>query len=139
VASGGKVSVFETVAIDGHTDAELIQQFRKARTTDYEALAGQIRDAAEHLAKRADRRAPGARERILGGFRERFIEIHRRGYFAAAGRALVEQVLRNLESSHGIAAGTKPGRTLQPRAFQHRTWVTRSRPGIDRLASAWLI
>jgi hypothetical protein len=28
---------------------------------------------------------------------------------------------------------------LNPRDFQHRRWVTRPRPGIDRFSSAWLI
>ena len=29
--------------------------------------------------------------------------------------------------------------TLDPAAFQHRRWLTRHRPGIDRMACAWLI
>jgi len=39
---------------------------------------------------------------------------------------------------------TPPGRPaaltrLDPKAFRGRTWVTRPRPGVDRMASAWLI
>src|SRR4029077_16272339 len=39
VASGGQVSVLEASAVDGYTEGELIEQFRKARAADYEALA----------------------------------------------------------------------------------------------------
>src|ERR1051325_9178624 len=45
VASGGQVSALEASAVDGYTDAELVHQFRKLRTAEYEALAGEIRDA----------------------------------------------------------------------------------------------
>jgi hypothetical protein len=31
------------------------------------------------------------------------------------------------------------GSSLDPRDFQHRVWVTRARPGVDRFSSAWLI
>jgi hypothetical protein len=32
-----------------------------------------------------------------------------------------------------------PVTPLDPRRYKRKTWVTRSRPGIDRMASAWLI
>src|SRR4051812_519130 len=41
-ASGGQVSMLEAASVDGHTDAEIMQQFRAARTADYEALAAAI-------------------------------------------------------------------------------------------------
>src|SRR5205814_5820781 len=34
VSSGGQVSVLEALAVDGYTDAELVQQFRAARNAD---------------------------------------------------------------------------------------------------------
>jgi hypothetical protein len=139
VTAGGEVSVFETASLDGHTDAELVRQFRKARTADYEALAAQIRGIREQMSKRARRRGTADRERTLRGLRERFTVIQRRDHFAAAGRAVVEQALRDLESTQPAASGAVASPTLRRRGFLGRIWVTRPRPGIDRLASAWLI
>jgi hypothetical protein len=139
VASGGQVTVVEAAVVDGHTDAELVQQFRKARTADYETLAAHIRTTREQLAKRARRRAPGHRERTLRTLRERFLAIQGRDYFGAAGRALVEQALRDVESTPAVGARSEPAPKLRVSAFRGRTWVTRPRPGVDRMASAWLI
>ena len=36
-------------------------------------------------------------------------------------------------------ASRKSGSPLDVRDYQHRTWVTRPRPGVDRFSSAWLI
>jgi hypothetical protein len=139
VASGGQVSVVEAAVVDGHTDVELVQQFRKARTADYEALAARIRTTREQLAKQPRRRAPGHRERSLRTLRERFLAIQARDYFGAAGRALVEQALRDVESTQAVGARPAPAPKLRGGAFRGRTWVTRPRPGVDRMASAWLI
>jgi hypothetical protein len=73
--------------------------------------------------------------------RERFNEIERIDFFhaqaghkAAAAVAAVER----------LAAAPEPAATadpvpLAPAAFHKKHWVTRPRPGVDRMASAWLI
>jgi hypothetical protein len=41
---------------------------------------------------------------------------------------------------HPPRTPSQPGESvLDPRDFQHRVWVTRPRPGIDRFSSAWFI
>lgn len=136
-ACGGQVSVLEAAAVDGYTEGELVQQFRTLRTRDYEELAAEIRSAAGTADKRT-RRTPVARERMLRRLRERFNTIQTRDYFAAAGRALVDQALRDLEQA-GRAVAAPPVTRLRVSDFRRRTWVTRPRPGIDRIACAWLI
>jgi hypothetical protein len=37
------------------------------------------------------------------------------------------------------AASSKPASPADPDTYQGRLWVTRPRPGVDRMASAWLI
>ena len=143
-ASGGQVSVLEAAAIDGMTDAELVRQFKAQSTGHYEALTDDIRTAAAEIsgqpAGQGPRQPAGrrgtvatARERLLHGLRERYVAIQARDYFEAAGRPLVEQAFRALE-----AAGSSAPTGAAP-AYQRRTWVTRPRPGIDRIACAWLI
>jgi hypothetical protein len=139
-ASGGQVSVLEARAIDGYTDAELIQQFRSQRTADYEALAQEIKAAGSRLERQRRAVSPAAREKLLQALRERFAAIQARDYFNAAGRPLVEQAFRDLEAAGGaVRPVAAPTKRLRPEEFRGRTWVTRRRPGVDRIASAWLI
>jgi hypothetical protein len=139
-SSGGQVSVLEATAVDGVTDTELVQQFRQQRTADYEALAGEIKKLGAHRATQRRTVAPVARERLLRALRERFAAIQARDYFTASGRALVEQAFRNVEATAGASrAEAAPARRLRAADFRGRTWVTRPRPGVDRIASAWLI
>ena len=134
----GQVSVLEASAVDGYTETELVRQFRQQRTADYEALAADIRKAGKQMVARGRQLAPVAREGKLRDLRERYATVQGRDYFAAAGRHLVEQAFRDLETT---VVPKKPGPTkvLRRAGFRRRTWVTRPRPGIDRMASAWLI
>jgi hypothetical protein len=139
VASGGEVSIFEASSVDGYTDAELVQQFRTARDDDYQALATEIRATRSTSGTRGrGGKRSAALERNVRRFRERLATIKSRDHFASSGRAEAEQALRDIE------AADTPGRTaphvkLAHQDFKRRTWVTRARPGIDRMASAWLI
>ena len=56
----------------------------------------------------------------------------------AAMAELEEAVNRTLSPGEPHAAGGAVPR-LDPAAHRHRLWVTRARPWVDRLASAWLI
>jgi hypothetical protein len=140
LASRGQVSVLEAAAVDGATDDELVLQFRKIRTAEYEALAAEIRKARGRVATSKPRVSPAGRQRLLQTARERFGAIQARDHFAAAGRALVEQALNELEQS-GPATNSDSTRGGKLRAadFRGRMWVTRPRPGVDRFACAWLI
>lgn len=139
VASGGEVSVFEASTVDGYTDAELVQQFRAARNADYQRLAAEIRAAQSKSRSRGRCRKRPAMDRELRRLRERLAAIVSRDYFNAPGRADAEQALAELESADGHTERSARHPPLTPDQFKKRTWVTRPRPGIDRMASAWLI
>jgi len=139
LASGGQVSIFEAAAVDGHTDAELVQQFRNLRTAEYEALAAEIRKARVRTTRSKRRQSPADRQRSLQVFHERWHAIEARDYFGAAGRALVEQALKDSAEQGRPEAGSGRTTRLQGADFRRRTWVTRSRPGVDRFACSWLI
>jgi hypothetical protein len=138
VSSGGEVCVFEASAVDGVTDAELVQQFRAARNADYQALAAEIR-AAQSNPRSRGRGRKRAVDRELRRLRERLAAIASRDYFTAPGRADAEQALTEMERADGQMEGSARHPRLTRDQFKKRTWVTRPRPGIDRMASAWLI
>ena len=142
--SGGEASVFAASSIDLWSDDELVESFRKASHTAYAALSEEIRKCVQDLdakAKKKGGRAPAV-GRLFDGFRERFATLERTDFFGSTGRdrvaAALEQfekrVARPSEKSEPMPAGKKKATD-----FRKRTWVTRPRPGVDRMASAWLI
>jgi len=73
--------------------------------------------------------------------RERFNEIERIDFFHAPASQDAAGSISALERL--AAGGEEPAAIdaplLSPNAFRNRRWVTRARPGVDRMASAWLI
>jgi hypothetical protein len=144
-AGGGEASVLTADHLDAWSDDALIEEFRRTGQEAYDELA---RDA-EHALKGAGsgRRSKGRRApalgRLLDIFRERLVAIERRDFFGSAGRDRVLASLRQLEDRTAAAARppASPGADASGKtaAFQGRLWITRPRPGVDRMASAWLI
>ncbi len=140
----GHATVFAAQAVDGRTTQELIAAFRKARTTDYE----HIRREAEQLLASAGRggmRASPRQRRTLESLRARFSHVCATDFFGAPGRQQAEAALQQFEQRwEAAAAASSPrvvekGESRMTKNFTNRTWVTRPRPGVDRMASAWLI
>jgi hypothetical protein len=136
VTSGGEVSVFEASTVDGYTDRELIQQFQVARNAEYQSLVVDVRGITANGTRRHRKRS--AEMRNLRRFRERLATIKSRDHFGAPGRTDAERAVADLENADNAQPGARSPK-LALGDFKHRTWVTRPRPGIDRMASAWLI
>ena len=144
--AGGDASVFAADTVDAWSDDALVEEFRRARQQLYEELA---RDVSQVLKRAAGTRRPkGTRapavRRLLDLFRERLVAAEKIDFFGSAGRDRVLTVLRQLEERvEGTSRATEspggPDRSEQKMAFQARLWITRPRPGVDRMASAWLI
>jgi hypothetical protein len=141
--AGGDATVFVANNLDAPADDALIEEFRRARQTGYAALARDI----ERTLKRAgkpdrSRRAPALR-RLIQIFGERLTALERIDFFASAGADRVRTLLKQLEARasdpHPAAAASSPTGAIDASALQQRLWVTRPRPGVDRMASAWLI
>jgi hypothetical protein len=85
-----------------------------------------------------NRRADGAMSRA---YRQRFAAIERIDFFGSAGRDRVVALLAEIEAASS-AVDKKNRRRRRMTAvpgLRGRLWVTRPRPGVDRMASAWLI
>jgi hypothetical protein len=79
--------------------------------------------------------------RELQQIKERLAAIEQIDFFGSAGRDRVITTVQQLE--HRVA-GARTRATESPKGapqseYQSRLWVTRPRPGVDRMASAWLI
>lgn len=117
----GAASVAELFAIDDLPSAELKRMFIEARTKDYEAL---LRDVKKQ--------SPDGNTARL---RRRLQEILDIDFFGSSMRARVETAIAALEAP----PATQPAPLRGKEEFHSRVWVTRPRPGIDRVSSAWLI
>jgi hypothetical protein len=145
-AAGGDASVFAADNVDAWSDDALIEEFRRARQDLYEALGRAVEQAMKRAAsarRPTGTRAPALR-RLLDIFRERLVAAEKIDFFGSAGRDRVLTLLRQLEDRIGGTgrqpAPSEPGdHSGRKAAFQGRLWITRPRPGVDRMASAWLI
>jgi hypothetical protein len=142
--TGGDAVVFAADAIDAWTDDALVEEFRRSRQDLYAELAREI----EKTLKRADNRgrsrgtrAPALR-RLVGIFRQRLTAIEGIDFFGSAGRDRIVTLLERLDgrTSDGRPTSTPSAAAGSEQAsYDGRLWVTRPRPGVDRMASAWLI
>src|SRR5204863_1903359 len=73
--------------------------------------------------------------------RERFTALERIDFFPTAVRAETAASLLAFEEAIREPAPQPSDQNpdFDPAPFQSRRWVTRPRPGVDRMASAWLI
>ncbi len=143
--AGGDASVFAADHVDAWSDDALVEEFRRARQDLYEELGQDVEQALKRASARRPKgtRAPALR-RLLDIFRERLVAAEKIDFFGSAGRDRVLTVLRQLEDRIGGTgrppAPAEPGDDSGRMAsFQDRVWITRPRPGVDRMASAWLI
>jgi hypothetical protein len=127
---GGEATVMLADDIDTHTADQIKTAFRQAREPDYAAI--------EREARRLTTRSPAARATARPRLQARLDRLDAIAFFPPAGRARAVEAVGRLQAGPESLDSAGPG-VLARSAFQGRTWVTRPRPGIDRMASAWLI
>ena len=141
VALGGEATVFAADALNRDGSDDIVASSQRARDTDYQALkreAGRLASAARgprHSASRHDSVSRDVRQLC-----ERFNEIRRVDFFDAPAGQAAADALAALERRMAPPSASQEDRMrVSSKAFARRRWVTRPRPGVDRMASAWLI
>jgi hypothetical protein len=137
-AAGGQAHVFAADAVDSWSNDALIEQFRRSREESYNRLARDADQVLKRLSRRSRAELP---RRVIQPLKERLAAIEQVDFFGSAGRdrviALVQQIEQRATADRRGIASVATTQTL--RSYTGRTWVTRPRPGVDRMASAWLI
>lgn len=145
----GEAAVVSTEKIDTMKDTEIIALFNKQRAHDYQSTG----KALDDLERRLSSIQKGAKAQNVKGISEQldkilktFEDVKQRDFFSSTeGQALdgrIGQVRDFLKTYSGAAAiKERPAAitTRKPEVYQGKTWITRKRPFIDRMASAWLI
>ena len=125
----GDASILQIQSVDDLPVGGIKEQFRAARATDYATLLEEIR---KPKSSSAGKTAQSAR------WRKRFEEITLIDFFQSPVRASVEEALAKIDRGHGKTKEPSPNKVSKGE-YQNRMWLTRPRPGIDRVSSAWLI
>jgi hypothetical protein len=138
-AAGGQASVFAADMVDTWSTDVLVDEFRKSGEDAYRELA---RDADQLLrrvgtGRRMSSRVPS--RRAIQQLKERLSAIERVDFFGSAGRDRVVALLRQIDEASPGPRRTGGRGADAPASYNGRLWVTRPRPGVDRMASAWLI
>jgi hypothetical protein len=128
---GGSATLIRSNDVDGITDDELVAMFQQARAVEYEEI---IQAAGPLLPSRKGRKSqasPEEIERISAGFES----VRKVDFFDCPKAQDVELLLRRI-------ANDDPDTAAKPHSvkkYQNRIWLTRPRPEVDRVGSAWLI
>ncbi len=136
IGAGGGAYVLR---LDG-VDPEPARHFGSLfdRTSGY----ARVMEAARKLRSGLDKGRLAATTRTLKRLRREYQTIRATDYFPGPAAGQAEQILTE------VAARLSPGEPLAQaggiarldiKAYRRRTWATRARPWVDRLASAWLI
>jgi hypothetical protein len=125
----GEASILQVQSVDDLPVGKIKEQFRQVRAADYAALLEEIGKLKPSEAAKTSQPAR---------WRKRFEEITLIDFFRSPVRMSVEEALATVE--RGQAKSKEPNSPKASKAeYQNRRWLTRPRPGIDRVASAWLI
>src|SRR5829696_3229320 len=143
--AGGEAAVFAADHIDAWSSDALVEEFRRASEKTYSRLAQEVQQTLRRRkGKRGTTsgRAPALRRR-REHFRERVAAAAAVDFFSAPGKDSVTSLIDELETSLSPPAARGGGDGMVTRdaagGYRRRLWVTRPRPGVDRMASAWLI
>lgn len=140
-AAGGQASVFVADTVDTWSNDGLVEQFRRSREEAYTELAREAEQVLRQFGtgQRRPKRTPS--RRILQQVRERLAAIERVDFFGSAGRDRVIGLVRQIEERSTVKRRGPIGaeQSDAPTLYRARLWVTRPRPGVDRMASAFLI
>ena len=128
---GGDSTLVRAQEIEGLTKEKVIAMFNDARSKDYAELRKSLQGFIGRRKKMDAETAAAELERLMRQFRE----IREVDFFDSARGHDVAMLLRRAEGR----SRTGQLAVLDAKQYQCKTWLTRPRPEIDRVGSAWLI
>ena len=130
---GGEATLIRVSEIEGLACEDVQRMFNDARAEDYHNLMKSLTRFVEKNRKRREDSFRGELDR----FTSRFNEIRGIDYFDSPAAHDAEMLLQRAEGLGRPRAATAA--PLDRKRFVGRAWLTRPRPEIDRVGSAWLI
>jgi hypothetical protein len=137
---GGEATLIRVQQIENVSAADVRRLFHEPRDLDYRLLAERYRKLLQSLDRKAAATSPRVQEQFaqLAKEHQRIRDVD---FFAAPGgaevRRLEEAIAMRARRPESVRREASP--TLDLDTLRRRRWVTRPRPHVDRIASAWLI
>src|SRR5881275_2996276 len=128
---GGDSTLVRAQEIEGVTRDKVVTMFNEARAKDYGVLRKSLQTLIVRRKKLDAEEAAGQLERLTRQFRE----IRQVDFFDSPRGHDVAMLLRRAEGR----SRARKLEVLDAKQYQGKTWLTRPRPEIDRVGSAWLI
>ncbi len=129
---GGDSTLVRAQQIEGLTREKVVSLFNAARDKEYVDLRRALQNFISRRRGKSDADFAAANlERLTKQFRE----LRQVDFFDSARGHEVAMLLRRAEGPRRSAKL----RTLDRKQYHRKTWLTRPRPEIDRVGSAWLI
>ena len=131
--SGGEATLIRVTEIEGLGNEEIVRQFNQARAADYDAVLAALNELVSKNRKRVGESFAADLERLTFQFEE----IRKTDFFDCPK---AQDAQMSLKRAAGLRnSRSKTGPALAAKRFIGKTWLTRPRPEIDRVGSAWLI
>ncbi len=130
---GGEATLIRVSEIENLSTTAVIALFNEARAADYQELISSVNE----LLKQNRKRKSETFQAEISKIRARFGDLRAIDFFNSPRAHDVETLLQSAANLHGQKAATAP--RLNPEDYAGKTWLTRPRPEIDRVGSAWLI
>jgi len=139
---GGDATLLRVAQVENLGTADVLRLFHEPRDHDYRQLAARYRKLLQGL----DRKSAAASARVHEEL-TRLTKDHQRlrdiDFFGAPGgaevRRLEEAIAMRTRRPESVRRVEPPAPALDLGKLRGRRWVTRPRPHVDRIASAWLI
>jgi hypothetical protein len=141
LAAKGQASLMVADALTPEEDQNIRAAFLKQRAAEYEAVRDDTENVIRGLKSRAAGAARLAAERALRAGRDEIARLDTMELIPTGSRARAVDAVERLQARLAPEEGTPPVPTVKrtQAGFHARTWITRPRPGVDRMSSAWLI
>jgi hypothetical protein len=133
--AGGDATLVFASELEGMTHDEIVRQFHEARATDYAGLSSTLNSLIASQRKKTDETLAPELEKI----RRQFEEIRRIDFFECPAGDDVAMLIERAASLPDRRSRGKQVGVLNLKRYSGKTWLTRPRPAIDRVGSAWLI
>ena len=135
--TGGEATLVRVKDIEGMPYAAVVALFNEARARDYDEIAEPL---TQLIKNRKSRKLPadtftGELEKV----QKRFQETQEIDYFQSTRGEDLRALFQQAESLGAPKKKPETKARLRVEDFRGKTWMTRPRPEIDRVGSAWLL
>ena len=138
--AGGDALVLTGEAVSGLSNEQIVQAFNRARDEDYAELSDACNKLVQEIEDNGDSDDFSDALSKLARLRARYNDVRAIDYFGAPAGVEFGQRLDGIHRRYTTIDASDVTVVERDRSlYQGRTWLTRPKPHVDRLASIWLI